>query len=193
MYKFVCILATSEVVLLVPVLIYSFLTNNGPRPAVINLVYQIVITIFLWLVWLLSKRFKQHLGLIVGLLFVLLELICLITIELEQAMAKDPNTFVFQLKIVGYLVVFVILLAPSIYHVLSNEIFYLCMSGLSLRHEEEPLPALGFTMIIAIAFPVFWYLLHQRELMRFFQQQDAEKKETRAVTKELEVTNVLNL
>ena len=38
-----------------------------------------------------------------------------------------------------------------------------------------------------------WYLLHQRELKRFYEQQDAEKKEVKALTKEIEVTNVLNL
>ena len=44
-----------------------------------------------------------------------------------------------------------------------------------------------------ITFGTFWYLLQKRELKRFYQQQDAEKKEIKATTKEIETTNVLNL
>ena len=44
-----------------------------------------------------------------------------------------------------------------------------------------------------LTFVTFWYLLHKRELKRFYQQQDAEKKEIKATTKEIETTNVLNL
>lgn len=38
-----------------------------------------------------------------------------------------------------------------------------------------------------------WYLLHKRELKRFYQKEDAEKKEVKAMNKEVEVTNVLSL
>ena len=44
-----------------------------------------------------------------------------------------------------------------------------------------------------IAYVMFWYLLHQRELKRFYEQQTAVSKEMKAVKKEVEVTNVLNL
>ena len=44
-----------------------------------------------------------------------------------------------------------------------------------------------------IAFVTLWYLLHQRELKRFYEQQKAVGKEIKAVKKEIEVTNVLNL
>ena len=44
-----------------------------------------------------------------------------------------------------------------------------------------------------IAYVMFWYLLHQRELKRFYEQQNAVSKEIKAVKKETEVTNVLNL
>ena len=39
----------------------------------------------------------------------------------------------------------------------------------------------------------FWYLLQKRELKRWYQQQSAEKKELKAVEKEVDITNVLNL
>ena len=44
-----------------------------------------------------------------------------------------------------------------------------------------------------IAYVMFWYLLHKRELKRFYEQQTAVDKEIKAVKKETEVTNVLNL
>ena len=44
-----------------------------------------------------------------------------------------------------------------------------------------------------VAFVTFWYLLQQRELKRFYEQQKAVGKEIKAVKKEIEVTNVLNL
>ena len=40
---------------------------------------------------------------------------------------------------------------------------------------------------------IFWYILQRRELKRFYEQQDAKNKETKATEKEVELTNVLNL
>ena len=47
-------------------------------------------------------------------------------------------------------------------------------------------------MILSVSM-TFWYLLQKRELTRFYQQQNAEKKELKAVKKEVDITNVLNL
>ena len=40
---------------------------------------------------------------------------------------------------------------------------------------------------------MFWYLFQLRELKRFFQQQEAEFLKDKAVMKEVDLTNVLNL
>ena len=40
---------------------------------------------------------------------------------------------------------------------------------------------------------VFWYIFQKRELKRFYEQQDARRKEVKATEKEEELTNVLNL
>ena len=47
-------------------------------------------------------------------------------------------------------------------------------------------------MILSVSM-TFWYLLQKRELKRWYQQQSAEKKELKAVEKEVDITNVLNL
>ena len=47
-------------------------------------------------------------------------------------------------------------------------------------------------MILSVSM-TFWYLLQKRELRRWYQQQSAEKKELKAVKKEVDITNVLNL
>ena len=59
--------------------------------------------------------------------------------------------------------------------------------------EDEIEPDLKFAFFIVLISSTFWYLLQKRELKRFYQQLDAENKEIRAVRKEVDVTNVLNL
>ena len=38
-----------------------------------------------------------------------------------------------------------------------------------------------------------WFIFQRRELKRFYEQEDAEAKETKAVEKEVELTNILDL
>ena len=40
---------------------------------------------------------------------------------------------------------------------------------------------------------ILWFILQKRELKRFYEQQDAKRKEVKATQKEVELTNVLNL
>ena len=61
------------------------------------------------------------------------------------------------------------------------------------RGADGGLSFVGFGTQVAITFTMSWYLLHKRELKRFYQKEDAEKKEAKAMTKEIEVTNVLSL
>ena len=39
---------------------------------------------------------------------------------------------------------------------------------------------------------ILWFILQKRELKRFYEQQDAKRKEVKATQKEVELTNVLN-
>ena len=61
------------------------------------------------------------------------------------------------------------------------------------RYYDGGSSFIGFGVQIALTFTMSWYLLHKRELKRFYQKEDAEKKEAKAMTKEIEVTNVLSL
>lgn len=97
-------------------------------------------------------------------------------------------------KLMGYLLLWTLLLAPTINFMLIYTIFY----GISVlyvvyRHMRDDWTMFGFGVLLIILWGTFWYLLQARELKRFYQQQDAEKKEIKAVTREIEVTNVLNL
>ena len=46
-----------------------------------------------------------------------------------------------------------------------------------------------FMMFVSIG----WFIFQRRELKRFYERQDAEEKEQKAVEREVELTNVLNL
>ena len=52
-------------------------------------------------------------------------------------------------------------------------------------------------LIISLLSVVFgfsgWFIFQRRELKRFYERQDAEEKELKAVEREVELTNVLNL
>ena len=106
---------------------------------------------------------------------------------------EDPG-FVIMYQIGGYLAVFLLLLAPSFHFVLFYLVGYvIAILFLVFRYYEGGSSFVGFGAQIAITLTMSWYLLHKRELKRFYQKEDAEKKEAKAVTKEIEVTNVLGL
>ena len=51
----------------------------------------------------------------------------------------------------------------------------------------------GIIVYSSLVVFTFWYILQTRELKRFFQQEEAKKKEVKAISKEVDVSNVLNL
>ena len=59
-------------------------------------------------------------------------------------------------------------------------------------HEVERV-IIPHTLLITIVNACFWYIFQKRELKRFYEKQNAEVKEKKAVEKEVELTNVLNL
>ena len=48
-------------------------------------------------------------------------------------------------------------------------------------------------LYIIVYFLYFWYIYQRRELKRYFEKVDAEERERKAIEKEVELTNVLNL
>ena len=88
----------------------------------------------------------------------------------------------------------VLLLTPSIDYILFYYApCYMITLGICVfRFDLERRVLLNmFGWLIGMV--IFWLILQKRELKRFYEQQDAKTKETKASEKEVELTNVLNL
>ena len=192
MFSFVCILASCEVVFQTVTVLYTLFTMIDVKYNLIKLVCQLIITGSSLLVWLLGNRFKEQYDLMIAAVLGTNQFAFAMSIELLSAY-KEPG-MVDSVKLVGYLLFGVLLLAPSFHFVLYYVgIFSISFSFVVLRHTAEKQELFGFGLLMIMAFVTFWYLFHKRELKRFYQQQDAERKEIKALNKEIEVTNVLNL
>ena len=192
MFSFVCILASCEVVFQSVTVLYTLYTRVDVSFNLIKLVCQLVITGSSLLVWLLGKRFKDQYDLMIAAVVGTNQFAFALSIELLSAY-KEPG-MVDSVKLVGYLLFGVLLLAPSFHFVLFYiGTFSITFSFVVMRYTKEKQELFGFGLLMIMAFVTFWYLFHKRELKRFYQQQDAERKEIKAMNKEIEVTNVLNL
>ena len=87
-----------------------------------------------------------------------------------------------------------LLLTPSISYgcFLYLPFHYLSILIMTIRDDVEKgqLIQAAYASVSCI---VFWYIYQKRELKRFFEQEKAELKETKAVEKEVELRHVLNL
>ena len=116
------------------------------------------------------------------------------TVTVDFMVEFEDAELTMILKLMGYMVLWMQFLAPSIFFVLFYAAVYLAaITTVFFRHYEGRKEFLQFGYLMLIAFVTFWYFLHQRELKRFYEQQKAVGKEIKAVKKEIEVTNVLNL
>ena len=116
------------------------------------------------------------------------------TVTIEFMVEFEGAELIMILKIAGYMVLWMQFLAPSIFFVLFYAAVYLiAITTVFFRYYKERQEFIQFSYLLLVAFVTFWYLLHQRELKRFYEQQKAVAKEIKAVKKEKEVTNVLNL
>jgi hypothetical protein len=150
-------------------------------------------TVLFWSVWALGRRFIGQYDRMIAFCLVIIQLTIALHLDSLHEHHEDPG-FVIIYLVGGYLAVFLLLLAPSIHFVL----FYLVVYVIEIlyvvfRYYDGGSSFVGFGAQVAITFTMSWYLLHKRELKRFYQKEDAEKKETKAMTKEIEVTNVLSL
>ena len=122
MFTFVSALASCEVFFLVAAVINSLFEGSDIAFNMINFVYQLVIALAMWLIWFLGKRFKDQYAVMIAGLYVIIQLCFSISVEFLSEF-EDPG-FVVITKIVGYLVLYMLLLAPSIYFVIWNTIVY---------------------------------------------------------------------
>ena len=192
MFKIMCILATIEVGLMAFAFLYAHAVGLALKQNTIQLVYQSMVTLTIWLVWALGKRFPERLDVMIAASFAILSAILTVTVDFMAEF--DDAELVMIYKLMGYMVLWVQFLAPSIFFLLFYAAVYLiAITTVVLQSYEERKVFLQFGYLMIIAYVTFWYLLHQRELKRFYEQQKAVGNEIKAVTKEIEVTNVLNL
>ena len=62
-----------------------------------------------------------------------------------------------------------------------------------MRHSEDGELYVILAIFIGTSISGYWYIFQKLYLKCFCRELDSEKKEIKAVTKEVEVTNVLNL
>ena len=122
MFAFVSAMAACEVLINLVAVFSSLFTGKDLEFALINFVYQLDIAIAMWVVWMLGKRFKSKYNLMIAAVYVFIQLSFALTIEI-MSHYEDPD-FVVITKLVGYFVIFLLLLAPSIHFVLFYALVY---------------------------------------------------------------------
>ena len=81
----------------------------------------------------------------------------------------EDAELIMLVKLMGYMVLWVQFLAPSIYFLLFYAVVYSsAITTVVYRHYKDRKEFLGFGLMMLIAYMTFWYLLHQRELKRFY-------------------------
>ena len=193
-HKYVCILALLELIILIPLAIYSVSTGFEVKSSLIKMFQQLCVTVVAMSVWLLGQRFKDYYTFLIGSSFVTSIAVCILGIALTFEEESEVGRTILIFKLMGYLMLFVLLLAPSISFMLLYVItWFVGITYITILQYEETAEIIGFAVILMILWGTFWYILQARELKRFYQQQDAEEKGIQAVNKEIEITNVLNL
>ena len=118
---------------------------------------------------MLGRRFKSYYEYMIAAAYLAISILC--TSSTDCMAEYEDAGFVMIVKLIGYMIWWVQLLAPSIHFV----IFYagvhvVCLTYIVLHHHEELTIFLGFGVFILVSYFTFWYLLHSRELRRFYQQ-----------------------
>ena len=91
--------------------------------------------------------------------------------ENKSELEAEANLNTELVKLLGYLVLFVLLLAPTVWFVLLYLIVYSITCGLTImRYYEGSWSIGGMLVMLVILWGVFWYLLQARELKRFYEQ-----------------------
>ena len=76
-------------------------------------------------------------------------------------------------------------LAPELKYVIAYTLVFTSLYGqIVFKHVVLSTQAIGMGIIAQITLTVGWYIIQERELMRFNQQQELERKEQLAVMRE---------
>ena len=160
---------------------------------------QLFNVLMYWIVWALGKRFKDKMVYLVAITYLVLHVVILgTTSEVMKVHLDDTDEEVPVIgmlsKICSSFGIYVLLLAPSIWHVVLVYVpgFIIMIIHFIHRHSEfeDLFIIVAFYMIIVLV--TFWYIFQRRELKRFYQQEEAIERAKKAQAKEVEVTNVLN-
>ena len=111
MFQVLCILATFETIINAIELLYTFHTEVGQKGKLIQFLYQTVITLIVWTIWGLGRRFKDQYVLMIATNFLIVQLSCALRYEFltEQ---EDMGTVTIG-KINGFLIMYATILARS--------------------------------------------------------------------------------
>ena len=169
--------------------IINGLTDNF----VLLLAFQIIVAALYWTLYIFRNRVKENFMAVLMIYTVLYYVMLLTATELNS----ESKIETFQWGRVFMLVTVatnIMLLTPTISH---GFLLYLPLHVLtilfmyirqSVKKAELTQAAYACTCLV-----VFWYIYQKRELKRFYEKERAELKENKAIEKEVELENVLNL
>jgi len=95
-----------------------------------------------------------------------------IVVTYEDAKGVEAvEGFILLYKLVGYLLLFTLLLAPSIsYMLLYITAWFASISFTIINYLGDFANLFGYSFVLIILWGTFWYVLQARELKRFYQQ-----------------------
>ena len=132
-----------------------------------------LITLMHLVVHTLGKRFRQRFMPMVAILFVLTNLLSIITLEIALSFDQDKAASFneFRRDVVIYSSISLLLLAPSIKYVLFCYVpVTLITSSIAVIRHEMDMTIIPYFVLSQILLPSFWYIFQKRELKRFFEQ-----------------------
>ena len=122
MFKYTLILATSEVGLLLMVLLYELITGTITPLNMINFLYQFFITMVGVILFIVGRRFRQYYNHIIAGFYIVCQLICALMIDL--LITNENSGPIMIVKVIGYMLVFTLLLASSARYVAIYSLVY---------------------------------------------------------------------
>ena len=170
--------------------------------AFIKFCYGFWVTTSYWVILTLGKRFKSKFMTMVCFLVVLDHLAIVITTELLMEIVGELPTLQMAMIVTIVTTGHFWFLSPSLRHtVFYMVIFFVNISQILLRHTdpdaddqaEHSKELLINRLVAGICLFGMWYILQARELKNFFNMREAQEVKDKAINKESQVTNVLNL
>ena len=169
-HKYVCILALIELVILIPLMIYSLSVDFEVKSSLIKLLEQLSVTVIAWTVCLLGQRFKECHTHLIACSFVATIALCTLAIGLTYEEASEIERTILIWKLMGYLMLFTLLLAPSIiFLLLYIAAWFVSVVFVSILYYDETSQMIIFAFVLMILWGTLWYVLQARELKRFYQ------------------------